>query len=147
MIGLNPGRPFEARAPMMPTVLHFIVCDRVRMDAQNLHAISVDGLKWSIRSKQVPSFPLVVPQLSVLAVFMGGDGRGEVSLQIVHGGSRRVLSRSQRPRPIHFNGDPESVHGLKVFLTNCTFPEPGLYWVELVLFGQTIAKQPLVLFP
>jgi hypothetical protein len=130
---------------MMPSVLHFIVCNRVRLDPQNLHAISIDGLKWSIRSKQAPRFPLVVPRLSVLAVFMGGDGRGEFWLQVVQNDPRRVLSASQRPHPIRFTGAPESVNGLKVYLTNCTFSGPGLYWVELVLFDQVVAKQPLIL--
>ena len=57
---------------MAPTVLHFIICDRVRPDPHNLQAINIEGLKWSIRSKQDPPFPCRVPVLRILAIFIGG---------------------------------------------------------------------------
>jgi hypothetical protein len=76
---------------------------------------------------------------------MGGDGYAEMAFRIVHGDSRRILSKSQQPHTVRFTGDPQSVNGMKGFVTDCTFPGPGLYWVELVMFDEVIAKQPLLL--
>ena len=63
---------------MAPTVLHFIVCDRVLVDPTNLHLLNIEGLRTSIRSRHLPPFPLVVPLLTTLVIFMGGDGQGEL---------------------------------------------------------------------
>src|SRR5437870_2238383 len=98
---------------MALSVLHFIICDRVRSDPQNLHAINIDGLKWSIRSKEVPPFPFVVPRLTVLAIFMGGEGKGEFSIQVAQDRPRRIITTSQRPHPIRFTGGRHEVGGMK----------------------------------
>ena len=147
MIGLIPGWLIEARTPMTPSVLHFIVCDRVHTDPGNLHALNIDGLKWSIRSTQVPAFPFVLPRLTVLALFMGGEGEGEFTIQVVQDNPRHIITTSRQPHPIRFVGGPYEVHGMKGFVQNCKFRRPGLYWVELLDCESVIARQPLRVAP
>ena len=127
----------------LPTVLHFIICDRVRPDPHNLQAINIEGLKWSIRSKQYTPFPCRVPFLRILAVFIGGKGEARFSFRVIENSSRQIISNSQLAKPIRFIGDPHEVFGMKGFVQNCVFPRPGLYWVELLLLDSVIGRQPI----
>jgi hypothetical protein len=127
---------------IMPAVLHFILCDRVRVDPANLHRIDIEGLRTSIRSKCDPRFPCCVPMLTALAILMGGEGEGEIYVQVVDDAGTQIYA-SPRPHPIKLVGPVTDVKGAKLVATNCTFPHPGLYWVQLTLFGQIIARQPI----
>jgi hypothetical protein len=124
-------------------VLHFIICDRVRVDPTNLHLFNIDGLRTSIRSKQIPRFPLEMPGLTALAILMGCGVQGEISTQLVAEGSQQILSKSRQPLRVRFVGDPHTVTGIKFTVPNCKFPREGLYWMELVFSGEVIAKQPI----
>jgi hypothetical protein len=128
---------------MKPTLLHFIICERVYTDPMNLHRINIEGLRTSIRSESVPSFPCFIPRLTILAVFMGGQGPQTLSTRTISDESGNPISASSEPRPINFIGDPREIKGVKVFVPNCNFRRPGLYWVELLLSGKQIARQPL----
>jgi hypothetical protein len=127
----------------MPTLLHFIVCDRVRVDPMNLHVIHIDGLRTSIRSNYDPPFPCRVPLMTTLVIFMGGLGEFELSTRITDDMTGDLTCISAEPRTIKFVGDPLAVKGVKVFVPGCVFPRPGLYWVELKLSGERIARQPI----
>lgn len=128
---------------MRPTILHFIVCDRVHADPMNLHRINVEGLRNSVRSKHVPPFPCRVPFLTTLAIFMGGRGSETLAVRIVDDASGYAIWASGTPRAITFVGNPDELKGVKIFVPGCSFPRPGLYWVELLLSGKRIARQPL----
>jgi hypothetical protein len=127
---------------MTPTVLYFILCDRVRVDPNNLQRINIEGLRTSIRSKHVPPFPCPVPLLTTLAIFMGGTGSGELSTRIVDD-TGQLVSASVKPQRVKFVGDLRAIKGVKILLPNCTFPRQDLYWVELLFSGKVIARQPM----
>ena len=128
---------------MTPTLLHFIICDRVRIDPENLHLINIDGLRTSIRSNNNPPFPCPIPLLTTLVIFMGGQGTFELSTRIVDDAEGNLVSTSVESRPIKFVGDPRGVKGVKIFVQHCVIPRQGLYWVELLLSGDVIARQPI----
>lgn len=113
----------------------------------NLHVINIEGLRLKIRSRQAPPFPCPVPLLTTLSIFMGGAGQGELSTRIIDDVSKEIVSASNSPHRIRFAGAPREIKGVKIFVPNCTFPHQGLYWVELILSGELIARQPIRLDP
>jgi hypothetical protein len=128
---------------MTPIVLHFIPCDDVSYGPGNLHRINVYGLTTKIRSEQTPSFPLHQILLTALIIFQGGHGVDEFVVRIKHKATGRIVTRSNRPRRVQFVGDPDEITGAVIRIRDCTFPTEGLYWIELVLGGQMIARQPV----
>jgi hypothetical protein len=127
---------------MEPEVRHFVLCDDVRTDPSNYQRINVLGLITSIRSTADPPFPVVHPLLCALVILTGGQGTGELVLRIFHAPTGRVVFRSPT-RQVRFLGDPEAVLGTLFRIRNCSFPEAGLYWVEVVFGGSVIARQKL----
>ena len=57
-----------------------------------------------------------------------------------------VVFRNQ-PRRIRFSGALGDAVGILFRIRNCSFPAPGLYWVECVFSGTVIAHQCLGLTP
>jgi hypothetical protein len=45
---------------------------------------------------------------------------------------------------IEFGPDPLEVHGVVFRLPFCSFPRPGLYWVEFRFNDAALARQPLL---
>jgi hypothetical protein len=104
---------------MEPKVLHFIICDRVHADPHNLHAINVEGLKWSIRSRHDPPFPFALPRLSCLLILMGGAGEFEWSIRVVQANPRRLVTHSLSSHRMRLLGEPLGVRGLKAHVEHC----------------------------
>jgi hypothetical protein len=127
---------------MEPDVLYLILCDGVQTDPNNYHRFNVLGLITAIRSTASPPLPVVRPLFLALAVWVGGQGSGELKLQIIEDRSGRVVFRT-RPRLVRFVGDPSAVGGVVFHIRNCSFPAAGLYWVEVLFADSVIARQRL----
>src|SRR5262249_26486172 len=119
---------------MEPDVLYLIVCNDVQTDPQNYQRLNILGLTSSIWSNARAPFPLLRPLLTVLVVWIGGSEPGELQLRIVEDRSGRAIFRT-RPRQVRFVGDPTAVGGVTFRIRNCSFPAPGLYWVEVLFAG------------
>jgi Family of unknown function (DUF6941) len=123
-------------------VLHLILCERVESDPSNYHRLNIFGLITSIRSSAAPPFPVRHAKMRALIVWSGGQGAGELELQIVDEISAKAVFRS-RPRRVRFVGDSAAVGGVVFVIQNCVFPHKGLYWVEVLFSGQVIGRQRL----
>jgi hypothetical protein len=132
----------EASA-MRPDVLYLILCDRIDTDPENYHRCNTFGLVTTIRSVTTPAFPVVHPSLRALLVWTGCTGTGELAFRIAEEASGRTICRV-RPRLVRLVGDPAAVGGVVFRTQNCVFPAPGLYWAEVILDGQVIARQRLL---
>jgi hypothetical protein len=130
---------------MWPIVQYLIACDDVQADPNNLHRINIFGLITNIRSTVVPPFPVVRPLFCVLALMTRCQGSGELVLRIQHNATGRFVYRSP-PRRIRFVGSPQDALGVVFRLRNCTFPEAGLYWVELFYSNSILARRSLRLY-
>ena len=128
---------------LMPRLLHFIICDRIHVDTENLHRINVEGLRFLIRSLSTPPFPCTVPMLNALAIFMGGEGICEIGTRIFYDATGEIICASTTPQKSKFYGDPFEIKGVKIRLPNCRFPRPGLYWVELTVSDEVVSRQPI----
>jgi hypothetical protein len=80
-------------------VLHLILCERVESDPSNYHRLNTFGLITSIRSSAAPPFPVRHAKMRALIVWSGGQGAGELELQIVDEISAKAVFRS-RPRRV-----------------------------------------------
>jgi len=131
---------------MEPRILYLILCNDVRPDPKDLHRLNIFGLLLSIRSRATPPFPAVRSLFSVLVILTGGQGSGELRVRVVQDQTGRTIF-STRPRLVRFLGDPAEVLGMRFSIQNCSFPEAGLYWVEVVYEGRALARQQLALKP
>jgi hypothetical protein len=109
---------------------------------RNLHSINVEGLKTLIRSDATPPFPLAAPRMQILAIVMGGKGNAELTCRVVRDSPWRIITVSAHPHRIRIAGEPHDINGVKMHVQNCKFPQAGLYWVELLNFGDVVARQP-----
>ena len=128
---------------MKPSVLHFILCDDARPDPHNLHKINVYGITMKIRSGRGPAVPIAHPLLSAFAVLRGGRGIGEFLIRIVQEDTGLVIYQSKKLHRVQFVGSLSEVKAFVMRLPSCRFPHEGVYWVELVLSGEELARQPL----
>src|SRR5688572_18515660 len=127
-----------------PEVRYLILCDEVRTNARNVLKVEVVGLITHIRSKKVPAFPVVHPEFRVLVILTNCRGTGQISIRIIQERTRRVVFRS-RPKAVQFKGKSTEAVGIVYRVTNCSFPEEGLYWVEVVFSEKTLARQALTI--
>jgi hypothetical protein len=123
-------------------VRYFILCDDVQANTNDLHRLNVFGILAQIRSTSSPPFPVTQTEFSVLLILTNCMGTEEISIRIVESGTGRVIFRN-RPRRFRFVGMPQDFRGVRFRIQNCTFPRPGLYWVECIVSGFVIERKGL----
>jgi len=126
---------------MPPEVRYFILADQVSASQNNLQRINIQGLVTYIRAKGAP-FPLVHPLFHILLLLTNGSGSGDLSARIVYDPTTFVVFRTSVQR-IRFSGPLDEVMSGFFRVQNCSFPNPGLYFVECLFDGTVIARQPL----
>jgi hypothetical protein len=120
-----------------------LVCEDVQTDAQNPLKVNVFGLVSTIRSLADPPFPLLYPQLCVYLVLTGGRGSGDALIAAVEANSEDLVF-STPVHPLSFGADPLATRGVIFRILDCTFSQPGLYWIEFRYNNRTLARQPLL---
>ena len=127
---------------MEPEVLYCILCDAVQADPANLDRLNLFGLITHFRARAVPPFPLLRPFFCVVIVLTGCQGVGELSIRIVRAETGTVVFRNA-PRRVRFAGARRDAVAFRFGVRDCSFPAPGLYWVECLFSGTVIARQRL----
>jgi hypothetical protein len=122
--------------------LHLIPCDDVVPDPSNYHRLTVVGLLTMIRARATPSFPLVQPVFCVLLLVTGGQGMRELELHITQDQTGSDVFRT-RQRQVRFLGDPAAILPMKFEIRNCSFPAPGLYWVQVWCDSSMLSRKKL----
>jgi hypothetical protein len=89
-----------------------------------------------------PAYPLQ-HSLSVYLALTGGRGSGEGRIVMVNADTGKETYTGQA-HTIRFPSDPLKVIGVSFRITSCSFPEPGLYWVEFRYNDLMVARQPLL---
>jgi len=127
-----------------PLVRSLIVCEDIIVDPGNNKRVSLVNVLNSIRSIDEPPYPLRYRELCVFVQFTACRGRGEVRLEIRRADTEEVLFATQT-WSVSFPNDPVTVHGLRFRIRNCTFPAPGLYWIQFWYDNGLLTQQPIVL--
>jgi hypothetical protein len=128
---------------MEPEVRYFILCDDVRPNSNNYLRVDAFGLVTNFHPLKTPAYPCVRPMLCVLLILSGGSGEvAEVYVRIKQEANERLVYRTP-PRQLRLARAQHEIYGGTFRLCNCSFPEPGLYWVECLLSGTVLARKSL----
>ena len=127
-----------ANGPVFPRVHAMIVCDRVARADQEGKVHNLTGARTEIRAS---SFPYSHPQLWVYLQSTGHSGVTSYRLALTAAGADAELL-STAEHEVEFHG-PLEVIVLARRIRNCTFPRPGLYYVQ-AYFGDKLVNERLL---
>jgi len=121
-----------------PNIRYMLLCDEVlRLERQ----VSIINLMSSI---QAPSFPHVIPDLSIYIGLTGGRGIARTRIRGIHVDTGESVFTS-KTHDVHFVNRPLDILGFSLHIKKVRLPFPGLYIVECLMNDLVIAHQTLVL--
>jgi len=127
-----------------PIVRTLIVCSDIVVAPEDDKRVSLLNILNTIRSTDVPPYPLLFREFCIFAQMTECRVSMEVWIEIRKGDAQTGIF-STRKRQISFPNDPLRLYGLRFRIRNCLFPSPELYWIQLWCDGQVLAQQPLIL--
>ena len=88
-----------------------------------------------------PSFPYQHPQLAVHLQMTGHEGAARGRIVVVNARTDEVLF-SKAPHEVQFHG-PLHFVPVSLWITDCTFPEEGIYYVQVHFDDKLIGERSL----
>jgi hypothetical protein len=128
---------------MQPVVRHLIACEDIQRGGSAERFTLVQVIS-RIRSFGPEPFPLLYPELCVLAICTGCRGQGRVQIRITDEETDGVCHRTPLWSAT-FGNDPLRIIGFPFRIHNIEFPAPGVYQVQLWYNGLIIAQESLTL--
>jgi len=119
----------------IPECLSVIICDQVFRDERTHKQIIVGTFNEIL----APQFPALHPRMTVL--FTLTNGKGEYQLGLAVENARTGVPIAKIEGPLSLN-DPLQIADFHVEVVNLNLPEPGKYWVCVIINGQTIKQRP-----
>ncbi len=129
--------PEESRNPtLVPDLQSSLLCDDVRQERNGKFILIgiFEGL-------MVPAFPAVFHRLCLVNRWCCGEGEFHQLTRIVSGDGKTKLIEG-RPVPIRLT-DVNQVATSVEYFVNVKIPEPGAYWIEILLNQQLKLRYPL----
>jgi hypothetical protein len=127
-----------ANGPVFPRVHAMVLCDEIERTEEQGEVYNLTGVRTEIRAS---AFPYVHPQLCVYLQATGHEGIAPCRLALVQAGADGELL-STPERQVQFYG-PLVVVALGWWIDHCSFPQSGLYYVQLY-FGDKLANERLL---
>jgi hypothetical protein len=127
-----------------PVVRALLACEDIVTRPEAPNRVSLVNLVNAIHSLRQPPYPLRHPELCVFVQLTECRGRGEIWVTLQSAETDEVIFQT-RPRAVTFPNDPVAVYGLRFRIRHCTFPGPGLYWIQFWYNNHVLAQQPIVL--
>lgn len=125
---------------VLPRVHVMVLCDEIEPSEAEADVFDLRGVRTDIVA---PSFPYTHPQLCVYLQMTGHEG-------VVTG--RAVVNQVETDDDIASTvEDVVQFHGPLAFVhvpwkvLDCSFPQPGLYYVQVLFDGKLIGERPLIL--
>jgi len=112
---------------VLPRVQAMVVCDQIEESDEEIGVYQLSGVRSAL---DVPSFPAFRPRFCVFVQMSGHRGEAHCRVGIRHSASDDVIYQT-KAKTISF-GDPTLVVPVVFRLRNCVFPQPGLYYVEIL---------------
>ncbi len=128
--------------PVHPIVRQMLVCDRAAHRPGGPNKIDVMGLVHAIHVGPPRTFPYTHPELSVYIVLTGGVGGGRCRVVVTDADTDAPVFGTPT-HTVQFPVDRSAVAGVVFRVMGCTFPRPGLYWVQFENDGAVIRQEPL----
>ena len=121
-----------------PNLQFSILCDDVKREDNG--KLMLIGLFESIRAAK---FPAVHPSLFIVNRWCKGEGTHRQRTRIVNSKDKvAVFQTDDQPFELR---DIDGQHTLISKVNNLKFPEPGKYWIEVLLDGELVLNYPIML--
>ncbi len=125
---------------IIPDLQFSVVCDDVRQERNGKFILI--GLFDLISG---PQLPVNFPRMCVVNRWCGGEGEFRQLTRIVRPDQSTILTAG-REIPIRLPSIEATVTNIEFFV-NVGFPEPGAYWVEILLEQELRLRYPLRVAP
>ena len=121
-----------------PDLQFSVLCDDVRREDNGKFILL--GLFEAVNAK---SFPASHQSMFIVDQWVKGEGEFEQRIRIVNSRDKGIVFQTENQR---FElSDINAHHTLRSRFTNIIFPEPGKYWVEIMLDGALVLNYPITL--
>jgi hypothetical protein len=127
---------------VLPRVQAMVLCDDVEESDLESGTFHLKGVRSEIR---VPSFPYIRRQLCVFLQMSGHAGEASCHVEINRPETDEALYRYPS-FVVSFQG-PVSVVPVFFQVLNCSFPAPGVYYIQFFHESKLIGERPLHLVP
>ena len=123
---------------VLPRVHVMVLCDEINASPTEADVFDLRGVRTSIAA---PAFPYRHLQLCVYLQLTGHEGAASGEILIARADTDATV-HYQPTGTVQFQG-PLALIPLGVWLTDCDFPEAGLYYVQAYFDQKIIAERPL----
>ena len=124
--------------PVRPVAKRVFVCDDVLGDSSSVK-VNLFHLWEAVRVPSNATFPYSLAKLCVFVWWRDGFGKVTTRVDIVQASPATVIRRTNDCL-LDFERRTESVFA-RYKIDNCTFPEPGYYYVEVYCEGEFVDDQ------
>lgn len=125
---------------VLPRVHVLVLCNDIEPSPVDEELFDLKGVRTAIAA---PAFAYVHPQLCVYLQMTGHEGQAS-GRAIVYRAETDEEVASTTEDVIEFRGPLDFIH-VSWWLLDCTFPEPGLYYIQIFFDGKLIGERSLVL--
>ena len=125
---------------VLPRVHVMVLCDEIEPSSVEEDVFDLHGVRTHITAR---SFPYTHPQLTVYLQMTGHDGTATGWAVVADPATDTEISVTQEEE-ITFHG-PLSFVTVRWQILDCSFPEPGLYYVQAYFGGKQIGERALFL--
>jgi hypothetical protein len=124
-----------------PYIRHMLLCEDVRPDPANPLSFDLRHFFQRIHPPTLVTYPFRAA-FSVLVVYTGGRGAGEAQIRLRSEATGQWTYAGQH-HAFPIDADPLRIRAVTFRIAACSFPDPGLYWVELWYNGDVVQQEPL----
>ena len=125
---------------VLPRVHVMVLCDEIEPSSVEEDVFDLRGVRTHFIA---PSFPYTHPQLSVYLQATGHEGTA-VGWAVVSDPETDTQIYVSQQAEIPFDG-PLSFVMVRWRLEDCSFPEPGVYYIEIHFDGKLVSERALIL--
>lgn len=126
--------------PVLPRVHVLVICDDIedRWEGDSLH-----DLLGGPNPPHFPDFPYSCPQLCVYAQATGHEGTAWCRVVVIRSTNDEVVIETAEEE-VPFTGPMDFIE-IRYWITDCTFPLPGVYYIQVFFDGKLRAERALEL--
>jgi hypothetical protein len=127
---------------VLPVVRYFLLSEDIATNPIDPKKVTVIDLLTTMRSKEDPAYPVLIPVICCTAWLTDGRKPGEAQIVCVEDETAEKVFAS-RPHVVELSEDPLEVSVVAIRIGDCGFPNPGLFTFEFHWNGKKIAECPL----
>jgi hypothetical protein len=130
-------------AGLAPVVRYLLPCEEVILDPTNPARATLENLITFIEGADGSVFPLYLAQMCVYLQLRGCRGPGEGRIQVVFADTEALIFATPT-RLLPFGADPLELVSVTFRITDCPFPQAGMYNVQFWYNGKVLAQEYVI---